>query len=141
MKCLSVKQPEAWLIMNRKKTIETRTWPAPDYLIGEIIGIQAALKMERIRYQVQALRFPYMPSSLGMPKGVLLGTARLVRVIEYRSPEEFFDDTDKHLCYKGIYLPVRFGFELDVIECYEFPKPLKGMLGFFEYPTLKGVVE
>ena len=141
MKCLSIKQPWAWLIMNGKKTIETRTWKAPDSVVGTVIGIQAALKMETVHYQIQALRFGDMPSSLGLRKGKLLGTALLTRVIEYRSPEEFFNDTDKHLCYKGAFQPVRFGFEFTVIERYKFPKPLKGALGFFEYPTIQGEVE
>lgn len=141
MKCLSIKQPWAWLIMNRKKTIETRTWAAPENLIGEIIGIHASLKMDSLHYKILAMIFYCLPASVGLPKGRLLGTARLVRVIEYKSPEAFYADADKHLCYEGDFEAVRYGFELEVIEVYDNPPPLKGALKFFERWKRIGEVE
>jgi len=134
MKILSIRQPWAWLIMCLKvKDIETRTWRPSNDLIGKQIGIHVGLKMETSHYQIQALRYPDMPSSLGLPRGVLLGTAILKDVIEYKSKEQFYNDTDRHLCYKGMFDPVRYGLVLEHPLLLPRPLPMKGALGFFDY--------
>lgn len=45
MKALTLRQPWASLIVHGVKTIETRSWKAPDALIGERIAIHAARHM------------------------------------------------------------------------------------------------
>lgn len=97
---ITVWQPWASLIALGVKTIETRSWPAPDRLVGQRIGIHAARRppevhgfqrMARIGdwwieadglggYQTHHrddLESPGHP----LPLGVLLGTARLAACV------------------------------------------------------------
>jgi hypothetical protein len=120
------------------KDIETRTWPAPASMIGEIFGLHCSRKFDKALYQLMSARYPELPSIHGLPVGRLLGTVRLESLKEYPDAKSFYADTSRHLCDEKYIAPVRYGFVLKVIEKYEHPPPLKGALGFFEYPGAKG---
>ena len=144
MKVLSIRQPWAWLIMNGYKSIETRSWPPQSDLIGEVIGIHAGLKIENwmnwlIISQLRDQGLKDLPSIPNLPRGRLLGTAKLEDVIEYKFETQFFKDTDKHFCAEGYFKPVAYGLVLSVKEVYENPPPLKGALKFFEYNNIAEV--
>lgn len=122
MKCLSLKQPFAELILRGRKTIELRTWNTRfrgRFLIHASAGTS-----------LQACR------DLGIDPGTLehkaiVGSAVLYGVKEYRSREEFLADLPKTLATSE-YMRDRYGFLLKDVRRLDKPIPLNGRLGFFE---------
>lgn len=47
MKAITLHEPWASLIRDGRKTVETRDWPAPFFLVGERIAIHAGKKVDR----------------------------------------------------------------------------------------------
>lgn len=87
MKCLSIRQPFAWLIVHSIKRVENRSWPAPPALIGERIAIHASAGPVALRSWSEIVRGPHIPPEEGvtvggfelpplvtLPRGVILGT-------------------------------------------------------------------
>jgi hypothetical protein len=90
MKCLSIRQPEASLIMLAVKRIENRSWPAPTWLIGQRIAIHASAGPLSIRSWSEivtgasiaddegvAVAGIALPPLFTLPRGVILGTAEV----------------------------------------------------------------
>lgn len=85
MKVLSLHQPWATLVALGVKTIETRSWPAPDSVIGQRIAIHAAKRFDRDGWEAQlpGLSLPGLAAAewllLASPKiaqrGVVVATA------------------------------------------------------------------
>ena len=122
MKCLSVSQPYADLIINGKKTIELRTWNTK--FRGECL-IHAPM---RIKDEV-CDRLGMNKSSLRT--GVIIGKVEIYDVKLYDSLEELKKDHDKHLFDEDVFLH-RYGFLLRKPQALRVPIPYKGSLGFFE---------
>jgi ASCH domain-containing protein len=87
MKCLSLKQPYADLLVSGKKTIETRTWNTKfrgQFLVhaSKTINEKACkrLKMDRTR----------------LVTGAIIGKANLYGVKFYKSKSSFVKDKNKH---------------------------------------------
>ena len=87
MKCLSVCQPFAELIVQGKKTIELRKWNTK--FRGEFL-IHAAknILIEDCR------RMKILPSSITV--GAIIGKVNLVDVKKYDSDKELYTDKKKH---------------------------------------------
>ena len=121
MKALSFKQPWAELILERRKTIDIRSWNTK--FRGEfLIHASKNPDLNAINYYKMKLE--------NLKFGFLVGIAKLVDVIIYNSKEEFFRDKDKHL---SITLPNKFpvyGFILKEVRRIK-PIKCKGALGFF----------
>jgi len=122
MKVLSMKQPVPELILQKRKTIETRTWKT-DFR-GEFY-IHASNSffnswLEKFEFDKQQLI-----------TGAIVGKAELVDIKKYNTIEEFKLDTNKHLCEIPKKLPT-YGYILENIEKLEHPIKLKGKLNFFE---------
>jgi hypothetical protein len=122
MRCLSISQPYADLIINGQKTIELRTWNTK--FRGEFL-VHAPIKVnkqacKRLRIDEGNLR-----------KGVIVGKAELYNVKTYKSQEELKSDYTKHFAGRE-YLNHRYGFLLKNPQPLRIPIPYKGSLGFFE---------
>lgn len=122
MKCLSVSQPYADLIINGKKTIELRTWNTK--FRGECL-IHAPIKIKDV-----------VCNRLGIDKsilrtGVIIGKVEVYDVKSYNSLEELRKDRDKHLFDEEIFCH-KYGFLLRKPQGLRVPIPYKGSLGFFE---------
>ena len=122
MKCLSVSQPYANLIINDKKTIELRTWSTK--FRGEFL-VHAPLKVktdacERLGIDKTKLR-----------TGVIIGKVELYDVKMYNSLNELKSDYKNHLASEEFFHH-RYGFLLRNPQELRVPIPYKGSLGFFE---------
>ena len=137
MKAISVWQPWAWLIVHGHKTIETRSWPAPDALIGQRIAIHAAktiLPHPVWRHLVILALQKDIPLPLikDMARGALVGTVELVEVREYPDAESFFKDGHGHLCTnEALFEPVKYGWVFRDPVMEESPLAMRGRQGFF----------
>lgn len=119
MKALSLKQPWAELIVSGKKTLEIRKWNTKfrgEFLI-HASKIPNKKAMEKLGFK-------------SLPNGCIVGKAKITRVKEYNSLEEFNKDEDKHFAKGYEWNGKLYGF---IIEEAERTKeiPLKGQLNFF----------
>ena len=122
MKCLSIKQPFADLIISGKKKIEIRSWKTS--YRGELL-IHASKMPDKYALR----RFGIKKENIDL--GKLIGKANLVECKEYKSRKEFLSDKRFHLSesYKNREL---FGFVLKNPIRFKIPVPLKGRLGIFD---------
>jgi hypothetical protein len=128
MKCLSVSQPFADLIISGKKTIELRTWNTK--FRGEFL-VHAPIKIRRDVCK----RLKIDESNL--QKGVIIGKVEIYDVKYYHSLKEIKDDSDKHFADKS-YFHHRYGFLLRNPQSLRIPIPYKGSLGFFDAKIQSG---
>src|SRR5215467_9328008 len=101
MKCLSVSQPYADLIINGKKTIELRTWNTRfrgNFLIHAPIKVKTDA-CKKLNIEESNLR-----------TGVIIGKVEIYDVKEYESQEELKSDYNKHLFSEGVFK--KYGFLL-----------------------------
>lgn len=129
MKCISIRQPWAWLIVHGYKPVENRTWET--FYRGPV-AIHASQGMTRAEYD-GAVSFlltcdPLMhildalPAPEDLPRGGIVGKANLVACTRaHESP--FFFGPFAHVLQGA--MPVPF-------------QPCKGALGYFKVP--QGVV-
>ena len=122
MKALSLKQPWAELILQGKKTIETRTWNTK--FRGKFL-IHASLTPNAERMA----EFGFTT----LPTGAIVGEAELVSVKEYPNQASWDADEDKHYGRLAQWTKKRYGYMLKNVKRVT-PKPCKGMLNFFEVP-------
>jgi hypothetical protein len=121
MKCLSLKQPYADLLVSGKKTIELRTWNTK--FRGRFL-IHASKKVD----QDACLRLKIDPDSL--VKGSIVGKATLYGVTPYENKNIYLKDRNKH--YAGTkYSGHKYGFLIKNSRRFKKPIPMAGKLGFF----------
>lgn len=121
MRALSLRQPWAELILQKKKTIETRKWNTKfrgKFLIhaAKTIDVKACEKLS------------INPNTLST--GKIVGEAELMSVKKYISDEEFSKDQNRHLASNFYSNPI-YGFLLQNIKRLKEIE-LKGSLGFFQ---------
>lgn len=121
MKALTLWQPWASLIVDRRKTVETR--PMPWHHIGPV-AIHAGLKVDRDA----CLRFGYDPDKI--PRGAVLGTAFKTGLVHFENsimgPNYVADEY-------GDYTPGRYGYPLTNIKKFSEPVPVRGHQGFWDW--------
>ncbi|MDE1854844.1 MAG: ASCH domain-containing protein [Candidatus Micrarchaeota archaeon] len=122
MRCLSLKQPFAELVVTGRKTIELRTWSTS---FRGVFLVHASGNFDSEACEL----FKMNPSSL--PKRAIVGKATLYDIKEYNSEEEFLQDRDKHLATEK-YFGSGYGFLLKDPVKFDKPIPMPGNLGFFE---------
>ncbi len=122
MKCLSVSQPFADLIVQGKKTIELRTWNTK--FRGEFL-VHAPLKIKREACKKLGI------DEEKLRTGVIIGRVEIYDIKVYRAASEIKSDYDKHFANKG-FLDHKYGFLLKNPKELRVPIPYKGSLGFFE---------
>ena len=121
MKCLSVSQPFADLIISGKKIIELRKWSTN--FRGEFL-IHAPIKI-RIE-DCKRLKI-----NKKLVTGAIIGKAELYKVKKYNSVKEIKADQKFHLASKNFHGKT-FGFMLKNVKSFRIPISCKGKLGFFE---------
>ena len=130
MKCLSISQPFADLIVSGKKTIELRKWNTN--FRGEIL-IHAPIKI-RIE-DCKRLKI-----TKKLVTGVIIGKAELYDVKKYNSSKEVKNDQKFHLASKN-FQGKTFGFKIKNVKPLRIPIPLKGQLGFFDVELSKARIK
>ena len=120
MKSLSLRQPWAELILQGRKTIETRTWNTN--FRGRFI-IHAAQSINKEWCERFGIQNPVT--------GALVGSAELVSVKEYNSLAQWTVDDEKHCFPLKVWTKKRYGFVLKNVQRMK-PIPWKGKLNFFE---------
>lgn len=121
MKCLSVSQPFADLIVSGKKTIELRKWNTN--FRGEFL-VHSPLKIRM--NDCKRLKF-----SKKLVVGAIIGKVEIVDVKKYNSKSEVKADFKKHLALTDLFNK-RYGFVLKNPKSFRIPIPYKGKLGFFD---------
>ena len=122
MKCLSISQPFADLIIRGKKTIELRRWNTN--FRGEFL----IHSPKKIRTE-DCKRLKINPKNL--VKGAIVGKAEIYDVKKYNSKTELIKDSKKHLSSKS-FQNNKYGFLIKNVKPFRIPIPAKGQLGFFE---------
>ncbi len=121
MKCISVSQPFANLIISGKKNIELRTWNTN--FRGEIL-IHAPLK-------VRTADAKRLKTSQKFVTGAIIGKAQIYDVKKYDSIKEIRLDEQFHFSTKKFQAKT-FGFLLKDAKPLRIPIPCKGQLGIFD---------
>ena len=122
MKCLSVCQPFAELIVQGKKTIELRRWNTKfrgDFLVhaAKNILIEDCKRMK---------------ISSSITTGAIIGKVKLTDVKKYESDKELKSDKKKHHSLSDI-TKNKYGFILESPKKLRVPIPYSGKLNFFEF--------
>ena len=121
MKCLSVSQPYADLIVKGKKTIELRTWNTK--FRGEFL-VHAPFKIKKDACKNLGI------DETKLRTGVIIGKAKIYDVKTYASITELKMDYQKHFASEE-FLHHKYGFLLRNPKEFRIPIPFKGSLGFF----------
>jgi len=130
VKCLSVSQPFADLIISGKKTIELRKWNTKfrgEFLIHSPIKIRS---QDCKRLGV---------NEADLITGAIIGKATIYDVKEYKTKKELLDDKKYH--FASDVAGKRYGFLLKSAKRFKVPIPCKGKLGFFDMPIDDTVVK
>jgi hypothetical protein len=121
MKCLSLKQPYAQLLVSGKKTIELRSWDTK--FRGEFL-VHASKKIDKEACK----RTKIDPKSL--TTGAIIGKAILYDVKYYKNRKLFLQDRGKHLAPPK-YSDHRYGFLIMNARRFRKPLVISGKLRFF----------
>jgi hypothetical protein len=121
LKCLSISQPFADLIISRKKEIELRNWNTN--FRGEFL-IHAPIK-------IRLDDCKRLKITKKLVTGVIIGKAELYDVKKYNSSKKVKVDKEFHLSSKK-FQGKTFGFMLKNAKSLRVPIPWKGQLGFFD---------
>jgi hypothetical protein len=86
MKCLSVRQPWAWLIIHGGKDVENRTWSTP---YRGLLAIHASKVMTYEEYETTAYfalkRGILVPTRAQLVRGAIIGTVDLTDCVDAQS--------------------------------------------------------
>lgn len=121
MKCLSVSQPFAELIILGKKTIELRKWNT-NYR-GELL-IHAPLKVRKDDAKRLKIDKKFVT-------GAIVGKVEIFDVKKYDSQKQVKSDQKFHFASKNFH-DRTYGFLLKNAKAFRVPIPYKGQLGLFE---------
>ena len=121
MKCLSICQPFAELIIQNKKTVELRTWNTK--IRGEFL-VHAPIKIRKEVYEKLKIKEK-------LTTGAIIGKVELLDVKKYESLKEIQIDKKKHYSSTTSHEKI-FGFILKNAKPFRIPIPCKGQLGFFD---------
>ena len=121
MKCISVSQPFADLIISGKKTIELRKWNTN--FRGEIL-IHAPIKIRKEDCERLKIKKKFVT-------GAIVGKAELYDVKKYDSIKELRNDKEFHFAGKS-FQDKKYGFLLKNAKSFRIPIPFKGQLGLFD---------
>ncbi len=122
MKCLSVCQPFAELIIQGKKTIELRKWNTK--FRGEFL-VHAAKNI-----LIEDCKRMKISSSI--TTGAIIGKVKLTDVKKYESDKELKSDKKKHYSSSDI-TKNKYGFILENPKKLRVPIPYSGKLNFYEF--------
>lgn len=121
MKCLSISQPFADLVISGKKSIELRSWNTN--FRGEFL-VHAPLKIRIDDAKRLKINKKFVTGSI-------IGKAQLYDVKKYNSVKEITLDQKLHFSTKKFQTKT-FGFLLKNAKPLRIPIPWKGQLGIFD---------
>ncbi len=121
MKCLSISQPFADLVVSGKKIIELRNWNTN--FRGEFL-IHAPIKLRK----EDSKRLKISKKNV---TGAIIGKAEIYDVKKYNSKSQVSSDYKKHFASKNFH-ERRYGFLIKNAKSFRIPIPYKGKLGFFD---------
>ena len=121
MKCISVSQPFADLIVTGKKTVELRNWNTK--FRGEVL-IHAPIK-------IRVKDCKRLKTNKQFDTGVIIGKVEIYDVKIYKSQKEVNQDKKFHLASK-VFQNKTYGFLLRKPRMLNIPIPWKGQLGLFD---------
>ena len=121
MKCLSICQPFANLIIQNKKTIELRKWNTN---FRGIFLVHAPIKIRKEDCKRLKINKKFTT-------GAIIGKVELYDVKNYESLEEIKKDKKKHYSSNNFQKKIH-GFVLKNAKPLRIPIPCKGQLGFFD---------
>lgn len=113
---INIQWPISELILNREKTVETRTYSIPEkYLNEEMILIET-------------------PGKKGKFKARMRGIIRFTDCFEYKNKTAFYKDTDKHCVTpdsEWAYNPEigKWGWTVEVVKVFDVTLPLQKRAG------------
>ena len=124
MKCFSVKQPWAYLLLNGLKDVENRSRPLPDSMVGQRVLVHTGKQRDRdvVRWTEDFGLPPataLVLTSNKLPTGALVGELTLTSCVEDSDSPWFFGP---------------YGWLVQDPYVYPEPIPYKGQLGFFDVP-------
>ena len=130
MKCLSISQPFADLIVSGKKSVELRNWNTN--FRGEFL-VHAPLKIRLEDSKRLKIKKKFVT-------GAIIGKAQLYDVKKYKSIKEIKSDQKFHFASKK-FQNKTFGFMLKNPKPFRIPIPWKGQLGFFDVDVPKNKIK
>ncbi len=122
MKCLSLKQPYAELIISGKKTIELRKWNTK--FRGEFL-VHASKKINKEAAERNNIDYTKLVT------GGIIGKVTLYDVKVYENKNSFLKDKNKHLAPPD-FKNYRFGFLVKNPRRFKKPILIAGKLRFFD---------
>lgn len=123
MKCLSLKEPYAELLVSGKKTIELRNWNTA--FRGKFL-IHASKNVDKERSESLGIDYKMLIN------GAIIGTAILYNVKQYKSELELERDKNKHYAYIKKFGFCRYGLMIRSAHRFRSSVPYRGHLNFFE---------
>ena len=123
MKCLSLKQPYAELLVSGKKTIELRNWNTS--FRGKFL-VHASKNIDKERLDFLGIDYN------NLTLGAIIGSALLYDVKQYKNKIELELDKNKHLADIEEFGFCRYGFMIKNTRRFKRSIPYPGMLKFFE---------
>jgi len=130
LKCLSISQPFADLIISGKKSIELRNWNTK--FRGEFL-IHAPIKIRKEDYERLKIK-------IKLPTGMIVGKATLYDVKRYHSQKELTADKQFHYAFAK-FPDKKYGFMLKNPKSFRIPIPWKGKLGLFDVEIPKNTIK
>jgi hypothetical protein len=123
MKCLSLRQPYAELLVSGKKTIELRKWNTN--FKGKFL-VHASKNVNREK--CKSLDIDHTKLNIGM----IIGTAFLYDVKKYDNKTQCMRDKNSHYADANIFNSCMYGFLIKNAHRFRHPIQFFGKLGFFE---------
>ena len=121
MKCLSLRQPYAELVVAGRKTIETRTWKTN--FRGKFL-IHASKAIDKENCDMLNI------DCSKLTRGMVVGLVFLCDVKRYATKQDFVADKDRH--FSSSFSEPKYGFLLKDAKKLSKPILVAGHLGFFE---------
>jgi hypothetical protein len=123
MKCLSLRQPYAELLVSGKKTIELRKWNTN--FRGKFL-VHASKNVDKEK--CKSLGIDHTNLNIGM----IVGTATLYDVKKYDNKNQLMRDKNRHYADANIFDSYMYGFLIRNAHRFKHPIHFSGKLGFFE---------
>lgn len=120
MKCLSICQPFAELVVSGRKTVELRSWNTR--FRGEFF-VHSPVKVREDDCR-------RLGTGADLVTGAIVGTAEIYGVRRYGSDDDLAADRDLHMAAPSV--SCRYGFLLRNARRLAEPVPHRGALGFFD---------
>ncbi len=151
MKALTLTQPWATLIALGEKRLETRGWPAPDFMAGQRLAIHAGSNLVPVggerglrelcarppfRDALFGYGTPYLAAS-ALPRGEVLCIVTVnacvkTETIDFAAPPSWLDPARNEVSF-GDYTAGRWAWSLSDLEVLPEPIPARGRQKLWEW--------